>query len=115
MVPMSGESGWVPGVAGGGSGTLLAKRPVLGRPRTMQRHDTTHTSAKPANDLPLPFGDLLRRHRMDAGLTQEALIERAGVSVRALQDLERGVTRPQRFTLQRLVVALELDGQARLE
>src|SRR5207245_2667638 len=37
---------------------------------------------------PSTFGVLLRRHRVAAGLTQEALAERAGVSVRALSDLE---------------------------
>ena len=41
----------------------------------------------------LAFGELLRRHRLAAGLTQEALAERAGISVRAITDLERGVRR----------------------
>jgi transcriptional regulator with XRE-family HTH domain len=37
------------------------------------------------------FGALLRQHRLEAGLTQEGLAERAGVSARGVQDLERGV------------------------
>jgi len=37
------------------------------------------------------FGQLLRDLRLQAGLTQEGLAERAGLSVRASQGLERGV------------------------
>ena len=35
------------------------------------------------------FGELLRRYRVAAGLTQEALAERAGISTRGVSDLER--------------------------
>jgi len=66
---------------------------------------TSHTSA---------FGDLLRRHRLAAGLTQEALAERAGVSVRAVSDLERAVkTRPHRDTIRLLADALGLTSRDR--
>jgi predicted ATPase/DNA-binding XRE family transcriptional regulator len=59
-----------------------------------------------------PFGALLRRHRVAAGLTQEALAERAGVSARAVSDLERGLYRaPHRDTVARLSAALELAGK----
>jgi transcriptional regulator with XRE-family HTH domain len=34
-----------------------------------------------------PFGDLLRRYRLAAGLTHEALAERAALSARAISDL----------------------------
>ncbi|MBV9580575.1 MAG: XRE family transcriptional regulator [Chloroflexi bacterium] len=54
------------------------------------------------------FGALLRRHRLAAGLTQEALAERAGLSVYGIQKLERGTTRPYRDTAARLASALEL-------
>jgi transcriptional regulator with XRE-family HTH domain len=55
------------------------------------------------------FGDLLRRHRLAAGLTQEALAERAGLSMRAITDLERGVRRaPYRETVRMLADALSL-------
>jgi branched-chain amino acid transport system substrate-binding protein len=53
-----------------------------------------------------------------AGLTQEMLATRAGVSVRAISDLERGVNRsPQPATLQLLTRALALssDEQALFE
>jgi predicted ATPase/DNA-binding XRE family transcriptional regulator len=61
---------------------------------------TTHSPA---------FGELLQRYRLAAGLTQEALAERAGLSVRGISDLERGVKRtPQQATLRLLVAALDL-------
>jgi predicted ATPase/DNA-binding XRE family transcriptional regulator len=62
------------------------------------------------------FGDLLRHHRQAAGLTQQELAERAGLSVHGIQKLERGATHPYRDTAQRLIQALRLapDDQARL-
>jgi len=55
------------------------------------------------------FDDLLRQYRVAAGLTQEALAERSGLSARAVSDLERGVYRaPQRNTVRLLAAALEL-------
>ena len=57
----------------------------------------------------LAFGQLLRRHRVAAGLTQEALAEQAGLSSRGLSDLERGLRRaPYRHTIERLAEALGL-------
>ena len=38
-----------------------------------------------------PLGRMLRRYRTSAALTQEELAERAGVSVRTLSDVERGL------------------------
>ncbi|MEU5792419.1 helix-turn-helix domain-containing protein [Streptomyces sp. NPDC047813] len=56
------------------------------------------------------FGQRLRRLRTRAGLSQEALSHTAGVSVRALADMERGRTRgPQRRTVRMLAGALGLD------
>ncbi|MGI9252651.1 MAG: AAA family ATPase, partial [Thermomicrobiales bacterium] len=55
------------------------------------------------------FGVLLAFHRRVANLTQEALSERSGVSVRAIQAIESGKTRwPQAATARMLVTALEL-------
>ena len=54
------------------------------------------------------FGALLRQHRIAAGLTQEALAERAGLSVYGVQKLERGITHPYRDTAERLAEALDL-------
>jgi len=67
-----------------------------------------------ANPLTLPFGDLLRRRRLDAGLSQEELAERAGISARGISALERGVNRtPQRETVLLLAKALALTGEER--
>lgn len=57
------------------------------------------------------FGELLRRHRAAAGLTQEELAERAGLSVRGLRYLERGLHRPYRDTVQRLLEVLALPPE----
>jgi transcriptional regulator with XRE-family HTH domain len=56
------------------------------------------------------FAVLLRRHRVAAGLSQEALAERAGLSARAVSDLERGARRaPYRETVRLLADALQLS------
>src|SRR5438045_1291236 len=61
----------------------------------------------------LPAG-LLRRHRVAAGLSQEVLAERAGISTRGLSDLERGRSHAPRLdTLSRLAEALGLDAADR--
>ncbi|MBY8886064.1 tetratricopeptide repeat protein [Streptomyces sp. PTM05] len=57
------------------------------------------------------FGRFLRDLRTRARLSQEQLAQTAGVSVRALTDMERGRTRgPQRRTVQALAQALELNS-----
>jgi tetratricopeptide (TPR) repeat protein/transcriptional regulator with XRE-family HTH domain len=56
-----------------------------------------------------PFGVVLRSLRGRAGLTQEQLAERAGISVKAVSALERGERRhPYPHTLGALVTALGL-------
>src|SRR5919202_5303899 len=61
-----------------------------------------------------PFGGLLQRHRQAAGLSQQELAERAGLSLRGIADLERGARRnPYPVTVRRLVEALGLDETAR--
>ena len=60
------------------------------------------------------FGALLRGYRVTAGLSQEALAERAGLSARAVGDLERGAKlRPHPETLRRLADALQLGSADR--
>jgi len=54
------------------------------------------------------FAALLRRYRGEAGLTQEALAERAGLGQRTVQDLERNLAQPRPDTLHRLSRALAL-------
>jgi predicted ATPase/transcriptional regulator with XRE-family HTH domain len=65
---------------------------------------------------PQAFGALLRRHRMAADLTQEELAESAGLSVRGISDLERGVNRaPYAASILRLGDALQLSDEQRAE
>src|SRR5690242_2634884 len=60
------------------------------------------------------FGDLLRRYRQAAGLTQEDLADLAGLSRRGLSDLERGARLlPRRETVQLLCEALQLSQAER--
>ncbi len=60
------------------------------------------------------FGALLREYRLAAGLSQEALAERARMSSHGVSALERGYRRtPQRETLTLLVQALALDDEQR--
>ncbi len=62
---------------------------------------------------PQSFGSLVREHRLQAGLTQEELAERAGISARSVSDLERGLYQaPHRDTVARLGIALSLSPKA---
>jgi tetratricopeptide (TPR) repeat protein/transcriptional regulator with XRE-family HTH domain len=62
----------------------------------------------------LSFAALLRRLRAGAGLTQEELADAAGISLRAVSDLERGINRTARKdTALLLAGALSLTGQVR--
>jgi tetratricopeptide (TPR) repeat protein/DNA-binding XRE family transcriptional regulator len=67
-------------------------------------------SAYPGQGRP---GEWLRQQRVAAGLTQEDLAERSGVSVRAIADLERGRTRkPYPSSVRALARALGLPEEA---
>ena len=60
------------------------------------------------------FGELLRRLRIAAGMTQEKLAEAAGISARSVSDLERGINqRPRNDTARLLADALALTGESR--
>jgi predicted ATPase/DNA-binding XRE family transcriptional regulator len=61
-------------------------------------------------EQPASFGELLRRYRERAGLTQQELAETAGLSVQAISALERGERRrPYRHTVRALGDALDLS------
>jgi non-specific serine/threonine protein kinase len=61
------------------------------------------------------FGALLRHYRLAAGLTQEDLASRAGLSARAITDLERGARRfPYEDTRRRLAEALGITDTERV-
>ncbi len=56
------------------------------------------------------FGDLLRRYRKRAGLTQESLAERAGISARSVGNIERGAPyRSRRLTVASIADVLALS------
>src|SRR4051812_44847770 len=86
------------------SGVDWREREGAGR---MRRAVEADASAAPA------FGTLLREQRLALELTQATLAERAGLSVRGIQDLERGVSHPYPDTYRRLVAALGLQGDQR--
>jgi predicted ATPase/DNA-binding XRE family transcriptional regulator len=63
-------------------------------------------------DTGLAFGDVLRRQRDSAGLTQEDLAEKTGLTPQAISLLERGERRrPQRYTVRKLAEVLGLEGR----
>jgi len=68
------------------------------------------------NDGFWAFGIRLRSCRQSAGMSQQELAERSGLSVRTISDLERGRTRfPYPDSLGRLADALGLRDPARTE
>jgi tetratricopeptide (TPR) repeat protein/DNA-binding XRE family transcriptional regulator len=62
------------------------------------------------------FGGAVRHLRRAAGLSQEALAERAGISARAVGSIERGsVARPHPASVHLLITALAADDAAAAE
>ncbi len=62
----------------------------------------------------MTFGELLRRHRLWAGLTQQQLAARSALGVRTVRDLELDrVDRPRALTVQQLADALGLSTTER--
>jgi predicted ATPase/DNA-binding XRE family transcriptional regulator len=65
-------------------------------------------------ERPASFGALLRDFRLAAGLSQETLAERAGMSAGGISFLERGVRRaPYRDTVALLATGLDLSPENR--
>jgi predicted ATPase/DNA-binding XRE family transcriptional regulator len=63
---------------------------------------------------PALLGSLIKHYRQASDLTQEALAERAQLSVRGLSNLERGLNLvPHHDTLERLMAALDLSATER--
>lgn len=52
------------------------------------------------------WGKMLRRLRIDAGMTQDALAEKAGLSQTRLSRLENGYGQPSARTLEKILDAL---------
>ena len=64
--------------------------------------------------MAMTFAQALKHHRIRARLTQEELAERAGISVRAVSDLERSLSQaPRAATLALLAEALRLPEPER--
>lgn len=66
-------------------------------------------------ELARQFGLRLRRVRLESGLTQEDLAQRAGVDRTFPGRVERGETSPTLVTLVRLADALEVDPAVLVE
>jgi transcriptional regulator with XRE-family HTH domain len=67
-----------------------------------------------SDESAMALAGLLRQLRKQAGLTQEELAERSGLSVRSVSDMERGITlTARRETIRLLVGALGLAGPER--
>ncbi|MFJ5230293.1 helix-turn-helix domain-containing protein [Kitasatospora sp. NPDC088391] len=64
------------------------------------------------SDLRGAFGRALREQRRLARLTQQELAVKAGLGIRTLSDLERGVAGPRPATAELLCTALGLDRPA---
>ena len=76
----------------------------------MYNDSSSSSSSRPA----AAFGDLLRRFRLAAGLSQEELAERARLSPRGVSDLERGARiNPHPGTVRQLADALALSDTDR--
>jgi transcriptional regulator with XRE-family HTH domain len=77
----------------------------------MEQSTTTGSHARGSETMPdqTSFSALLKRYRQAAGLSQEALAAKAGLSTRAVSDLERGIYHIPRYdTLRLLLEALAL-------
>jgi DNA-binding SARP family transcriptional activator/tetratricopeptide (TPR) repeat protein/transcriptional regulator with XRE-family HTH domain len=61
----------------------------------------------------LTFGERLRQERVRAGITQDQLACQAGISVRAIRDIEHGVVaRPRVETVRRILSAVRVSEPA---
>lgn len=75
--------------------------------------EALHGSCKGMEDTPAPivdaFARVLRAHRMSAGISQEELAHRAGLSMRYISLLESRKHVPSLTTMQALAAALGLS------
>lgn len=60
--------------------------------------------------LPKQFGETVRGLRKEAGLSQEALAEKAGLTLNYIGNVERGEKTPSLETVCRIAGALGLSG-----
>ena len=101
----------VPAIPGLENGTGRRRARPLGIPGAVEGRDARGEA--PRGGAP-PFGTRLRGFRRVAGLTQEELASRAGLSPNAVGALERGARRrPQPHTVRSLSDALGLTVDER--
>jgi transcriptional regulator with XRE-family HTH domain len=60
---------------------------------------------------PQTFGDRLRAARAEAGLTQEEVARRSGVTLRLYSGLERGEGEPRGRNLVRIAATLDVTAE----
>src|SRR5262245_50518891 len=81
--------GLLPGIERISVRDLASASRVLVCGQVMAQEERTRSPA-----LPVGFGEMLRHHRRAAGLTQQGLAERAGLSEHGIQKLESGASHP---------------------
>lgn len=78
----------------------------------MAKQDEIGSMGRRDDELSTPFGALVRAYRNEAGLTQQELAAKAGLSVAALRDIEQSRRRrPRPSSLAALSDALGLDEE----
>ena len=60
-------------------------------------------------DYAKALGDAVKDARVHAGLTQEELAERTGMSTRTVMNIEKGKGNPELTTVAPLICALQID------
>src|SRR5512141_1013507 len=64
-------------------------------------------------NMPVSFGDWVKRRRKALDLTQKELADRVGCSIAALQKIERDERRPSRQMAERFIDCLEVPAEQR--
>ena len=80
--------------------TRVAK-PKTGRPRGASSFDA---------DVALVVGDVIRKLRVEAGISQETLADMANVGRSYCGSIERGESQPTLFVILKVAAALEIEG-----
>jgi DNA-binding XRE family transcriptional regulator len=91
---------------------MTGKSPSIGHiiERSLSVNNSLPTKTPPSSTLPPMLGDELREARERAGLTQEKLSFRAGLSRPYISQLERGLKSPTLDTLFLLCDALGVSA-----
>lgn len=66
-------------------------------------------------DLKTNFGIRLKVLRKQAGLTQEQLAERIGVSIESISNIERGLHGPTFSNLEKIAAEIKVDEKSLFE